>query len=357
MIKKICFFSVYFAIHMQSRMFYAEKYLPKNIELFLVIPKGSNEYKLNRTKIIETEKINNPKFLYFLRKFCRKNKIDLLINLGNPRQGLGMFLVTLGTETKYIFYLISDIWNGPRVRKKLKDKLKFFIEENLSLFPSLIFAKKIVFLAEDLKEKAQKYLFFIKNKIKSSHLIIDEKEFYPKNKILARKKLKLPLNADIIFFVGRIEFLKGSDIIHGLAKKFSEKKFVLIGKIADKIYQKEKLDNIIHRESCSDEELIDYYNAADLCLFPSRIEGYGLVPRESMLCQTPVLVSDIDSLRLLNPALKSKLDLTSFQKQIILFFKMPEKKRQELGKLSRKYIIKENSYNSLKKSMKELLLN
>ncbi len=342
---------------MQSRMFYAEKYLPKDTKLFLFIPKDSNKYKLQRTEIIETEKTSNLKFLYLLRKFCRKNNINLLVNLGNPRQGFGMFLVCLGTHTKYIFYLISDILNGPRVRKKLKDKLKFYIGENLLLFPSFLFAKKIVFLAEDLKEKARKYLFFIRNKIKSSHLIIDEKEFHPKDKNKARKKLKLPLDAEIILFIGRVEFLKGSDIIHSLAKRLPEKKFVIIGKIADEIYEKEKLSNIIHVESCSDKELIDYYNAADLSLFPSRVEGYGLVPRESMLCQTPSLVSDIDSLRMLKPAFKSKLNASGFESQINTFFKMPKKKRQELGKLSRQYIIRENSYNSLKKYMKELLLN
>jgi D-inositol-3-phosphate glycosyltransferase len=104
-------------------------------------------------------------------------------------------------------------------------------------------------------------------------------------------------------------------------------------------------------------ELVTFYNAADLCILPSRIEAYGLVPREAMLCRTPALVSDIAALRLIEPALKAKLNVKDFQEQIDRFFSMSKKQREDLGKESRESIIKENSYEILKEQKKELLLS
>ncbi|MFO7919034.1 MAG: glycosyltransferase family 1 protein [Anaerolineae bacterium] len=45
-----------------------------------------------------------------------------------------------------------------------------------------------------------------------------------------------------------------------------------------------------------DEELPLWYNAADLFIYPSLYEGFGLPPLEAMACGTPVIVSNISSL-------------------------------------------------------------
>lgn len=47
----------------------------------------------------------------------------------------------------------------------------------------------------------------------------------------------------------------------------------------------------------SDEQLGDLYRHAELYVFPSRIEGFGLPPLEAMRMGTPVACSDIPSLR------------------------------------------------------------
>lgn len=46
----------------------------------------------------------------------------------------------------------------------------------------------------------------------------------------------------------------------------------------------------------SDEDLPALYNAADVFVFPSFYEGFGLPPLEAMACGTPVVVSDTASL-------------------------------------------------------------
>lgn len=46
----------------------------------------------------------------------------------------------------------------------------------------------------------------------------------------------------------------------------------------------------------SEEDLIDLYNIADLLIYPSYCEGFGLPVLEAMACGTPVIVSDTSSL-------------------------------------------------------------
>jgi glycosyltransferase involved in cell wall biosynthesis len=46
----------------------------------------------------------------------------------------------------------------------------------------------------------------------------------------------------------------------------------------------------------SDEELVWLYNAAQVFVFPSFYEGFGLPPLEAMACGTPVIVSNVSSL-------------------------------------------------------------
>ena len=355
MIKKICFFSTSFATHKQVRIEYLERYIPKNVQLFFLTPKKNNKYKLKRTKIIEIpgEKIN---FTLKLRKFCRINKIDLLVNFGTSNESFGMFFAIFGAKTKYIINEIGDIWNILKLEKSLLKRFFLFFR-NIALIIPFIFAKRIIYPSSDICNQNKKIFFFIKNKMKQIPLIIDEKIFFHKDKTKTRKKLKLPLKRDIILYVGRIFYLKGSDILLDLIKKNPDKLFILIGNVIDKHYQKLKLPNLLLIPSADLKELVNYYNSADLFIFPSRIEAYGLVHREAMLCETPVLVSDIPALRLTEHALKAKPNFEGMQKEIDKFFSMSKDKRKKLGRISRKYVIKENSYKNLKNKKKELLLN
>lgn len=45
------------------------------------------------------------------------------------------------------------------------------------------------------------------------------------------------------------------------------------------------------------EELVDWYRAAELFVYPSLMEGFGLPVLEAMACGTPVICSDLPSLR------------------------------------------------------------
>lgn len=55
-------------------------------------------------------------------------------------------------------------------------------------------------------------------------------------------------------------------------------------------------DRIIFAGYVADQELPLWYNAAELFVYPSLYEGFGLPPLEAMACGTPTIVTDISSL-------------------------------------------------------------
>ena len=58
----------------------------------------------------------------------------------------------------------------------------------------------------------------------------------------------------------------------------------------------ELLDDVIFPGYIPRDELPLWYNAADLFVYPSLYEGFGLPPLEAMACGTPVVASDTSSL-------------------------------------------------------------
>jgi len=55
-------------------------------------------------------------------------------------------------------------------------------------------------------------------------------------------------------------------------------------------------DHVLLPGFIPEEELPLWYNAADIFVYPSLYEGFGLPPLEAMACGTPVIVSDTSSL-------------------------------------------------------------
>ena len=113
-------------------------------------------------------------------------------------------------------------------------------------------------------------------------------------------------NEKIIFFAGRLVPEKGAQfLIQAFPKilsNYNDSKLIIAGcggmldelkqlaynlGIAHKVYFTGKLD---------DQQVINMYKCADVAVFPSTYEPFGIVAIEAMLAEVPIVVSDIGGL-------------------------------------------------------------
>jgi len=110
----------------------------------------------------------------------------------------------------------------------------------------------------------------------------------------------------IVFFVGRLVNEKGAhvllDAIPKVLHRYQCAKFVIAGKgpQLDYLRGKAMAMNIYHKiyftGYISDEDLKRLYKCADVAVFPSLYEPFGIVALEGMIANVPVVVSDTGGL-------------------------------------------------------------
>ncbi len=116
-----------------------------------------------------------------------------------------------------------------------------------------------------------------------------------------RQRYGIPQDWNMILFVGRLTWVKGvRNILQAMPsvlKEYPNTKLVILGKgeeqrdiveTADRLNIK---DNIVYRfDFVPEQERILHYAAADLCVFPSTYEPFGIVSLEAMAMEKPVVV-------------------------------------------------------------------
>lgn len=138
--------------------------------------------------------------------------------------------------------------------------------------------------------------------------------FKPIEKNPAKTKIQADINHKIILFVGRIEPLKGIDVLMYALKillkrnpGFSVCLWIVGGDVSRcaKLWPEElkKLD-ILRRELSlettvkfvgkkTQEELPYYYSAAEIVVVPSHYESFSMVVLEAMACGTPAIATNV----------------------------------------------------------------
>jgi len=169
-------------------------------------------------------------------------------------------------------------------------------------------ANKIIAVSQATADDIIKYFPQAKNKIKVIYNGWDQEEFKPVNEeIKTQIRAKYNLPAKFILYIGRIETKKN---IQNLVKAFALLKnqdyhLVLAGRPGnfgyDEIVSLTKQDKIKDRI-----RLLGYIQAEDyqrllasanLFVFPSKFEGFGIPILEAMGSGVPVIASDIPVLR------------------------------------------------------------
>lgn len=226
----------------------------------------------------------------------RKNDLDLI---HNPSQIPTFF------DTKQIYIItVHDL--TPIIFPKEHKSGKSLIYK--LLFPrTLKTADKIIAVSYSTKQDLLKYFKLPDKQIKVIHEAADEK-FQPLDKETIQKfKTKYNLNSPFILYVGTLEPRKNIPTLikafYNLRKYNLPHKLVITGKKGWKynsIFETiEKLgiqDDVIFTGYVPNEDLPALYNAADLFVYPSLYEGFGLPPLEAMSSGCPVITSNTSSL-------------------------------------------------------------
>jgi len=111
-----------------------------------------------------------------------------------------------------------------------------------------------------------------------------------------------------ILFVGRLEPLKGLDVLFRAVASLKDLDNVTLNVVGGDENSKEKsrlqslasrmklTQNIRFIGSVSQDELPLHYNAADVCVVPSHYESFGLAALEAAACGRPVVASEVGGL-------------------------------------------------------------
>jgi D-inositol-3-phosphate glycosyltransferase len=140
--------------------------------------------------------------------------------------------------------------------------------------------------------------------------------FRPGSRRDARRKLGLAADAVVLVFAGRVQPLKGPDIVLRAAARLLETEPGLAGRLTVALIGgpsgQERSDPDRMRElaaalgisgsvrlepPCPQPELADWYRAATVVLAPSHSESFGLVALEAQACGTPVVAACVGGLR------------------------------------------------------------
>lgn len=138
--------------------------------------------------------------------------------------------------------------------------------------------------------------------------------FKPMDQNKAKKIIKANLNQKMILFVGRIDPVKGIDVLlytmKILVRRHSNLKISLwiVGgngaedkkewteehKRLEEIRQLLKISAYVKFIGKKDREKLPlYYNAAEVVLMPSQYESFGQSALEAMACGTPIIITDV----------------------------------------------------------------
>jgi D-inositol-3-phosphate glycosyltransferase len=139
---------------------------------------------------------------------------------------------------------------------------------------------------------------------------VDHRVFVPGDHGAARRALGLDPEGRILLYVGRIQPLKGADLaVRTLAELDGDVSLLVVGgpSGSDGETEMQALGRLVAELGLGErvrfvppqphDLLVTYYQAADVCVVPSRTESFGLVALEAAACGTPVVAADVGGLR------------------------------------------------------------
>jgi D-inositol-3-phosphate glycosyltransferase len=144
---------------------------------------------------------------------------------------------------------------------------------------------------------------------------VDVAVFRPQDRRQMRQWLALEPAQPVLLFVGRLQPLKGIDILLRAAQivrqQYASLQVIVVGGGVDaqddhEAQERQRLqalsrelgiaDQVRFVKAQSQDVLVQYYTAADVFVMPSHYESFGMVVLEAMACGTPVVATNVGGL-------------------------------------------------------------
>jgi glycosyltransferase involved in cell wall biosynthesis len=104
-------------------------------------------------------------------------------------------------------------------------------------------------------------------------------------------------------------------------------------------------DSVVFTGAASEEDKIKYYYQSKLCIFPSYVEGWGIVPQEAMAAGLAVVTYDLpvyqENIATCASVFRVELgDIKGFAEKVIALLSMSQEKLAELGSEGKDFVKK-----------------
>ena len=213
---------------------------------------------------------------------------------------------------------LSRTWNVPHVatfhtlaQTKLRARVGEREPARRSKVESLVMrdADAIIVSTEEEKQDAVRLYDAHPQKIKVIPAGVNLDTFKPVNQSIARQRVGIH-EKQVILYVGRIEPLKGIDVLleaAALLDRSDDIRVLIVGGSPGNNAELGRLkalttelgieSMVTFTGAIKQNKLPDYYSAADVFVLPSHSESFGLAALEAMACGVPVVVSRVGGLK------------------------------------------------------------
>lgn len=247
---------------------------------------------------ITKELISTIKCKKRIKKVLRKEKYDLIYTcypfLISKKFNILFIAIFHGLHKLYL-HIPTNNW-------KIKIAKIFHFLYSYFDYKTIQNADKVVFVSNRALKEAEKFYPEYKNEFVHIPAFIDTSKFYllsQTEKGKSEEKYKLEKGKKYILYVGRLEPLKGVELLIEAIKELRESiKLGLLVAGDGLLKERVKHYNFVkHLGEIPNEKINEIYNIADLFVLPSYYENCPLSVLEAMASGCLVLASDVGDVR------------------------------------------------------------
>ena len=257
---------------------------------------------------LSTPRIIFHKVPTLTHKFLIREGIMNFVHTVNMKRYNNLFDITLAQPTRYFSPMVGEMqfvyreWTRYLVKNGLHVSLGSKITPLIERY-NIKKAKKLVAISSSVKNEIIKNYGTPEEKINVVYSGVNLDEFSPENKEKYSKEIRakhgIPTDDLLLLFVGNPFGRKGLEyLLKALSTlKYSNVKLLVSGKDDPIPYksliQKLGLEDKVVFNIGLTPEIFKYYAAADIFVFPTLYEPFGLVILEAMASGLPVVTSEI----------------------------------------------------------------